>query len=277
MTRRATVGHIRMCCGVLAEDEGLMRAGLVMVVVGHAIFLLGALVHGIVLRPLSPSKQAHVREYTAANVAALVAGLVGIIMGISTIIVPRNKRSRTLVWFLLGGSLPGALLAAGSALGVTVTLAKTVVRGRHSLLLHCQSPNVTDVPGDCPFNPTHIYGTALALWLPLLVMCAVESVYLGRCSVTCMSILRLPRPPCPRQRTFVHKQQVSVRSPEEATSDSRVEPQGLAKGPQHHWVEPMGLEEEPQQHWAEPEEEEPPERHIPLGRRPYFNRSSLCI
>lgn len=59
----------------VADSTTLMRAGLSMVVVGHMNFLLGALVHGSVLRHISLRWQSQAAVYTCAHVAALVAGL----------------------------------------------------------------------------------------------------------------------------------------------------------------------------------------------------------
>lgn len=50
--------------------------GLSMVLVGHVNFLLGALVHGVVLRHLSLHKQARAMEYAVSNVFAITSGLV---------------------------------------------------------------------------------------------------------------------------------------------------------------------------------------------------------
>lgn len=51
----------------------MMKMGLSMVCVGHVNFLLGALVHGVVLRHVSPNQQ---MEVVVSNVLALVTGLV---------------------------------------------------------------------------------------------------------------------------------------------------------------------------------------------------------
>lgn len=50
--------------------------GLGLVLVGHVNFLLGALVHGAVLRHINVHSQARTMVYAIANVIAIVAGLV---------------------------------------------------------------------------------------------------------------------------------------------------------------------------------------------------------
>lgn len=50
--------------------------GLGLVLVGHVNFLLGALVHGAVLRHINVHSQARTMVYAISNVIAIVAGLV---------------------------------------------------------------------------------------------------------------------------------------------------------------------------------------------------------
>lgn len=53
-----------------------MKMGLSMVLVGHVNFMLGALVHGVVLRHINLHKQARAMEYAVSNVFAITSGLV---------------------------------------------------------------------------------------------------------------------------------------------------------------------------------------------------------
>lgn len=52
-----------------------MKMGLSLVLVGHVNFLLGALVHGVVLRHVTLHRQARAMEYAVSNVVAIAAGL----------------------------------------------------------------------------------------------------------------------------------------------------------------------------------------------------------
>lgn len=65
-----------LCCGSLEEPKTLMKTGLGMVLVGHVNFMLGALVHGVVLRHINLHKQARAMEYAISNVFAITSGLV---------------------------------------------------------------------------------------------------------------------------------------------------------------------------------------------------------
>ncbi|KFO90826.1 Keratinocyte-associated protein 3, partial [Buceros rhinoceros silvestris] len=42
------------------------------------------------------------------------------------------------------------------------------------------------VTNDCPFNTTRIYDTALALWIPSVVLVAAEAVLSGRCCLAAL-------------------------------------------------------------------------------------------
>lgn len=53
-----------------------MKMGLSQLLIGHVNFLLGALVHGVVLRHINLHKQARAMEYAISNVVALTSGLV---------------------------------------------------------------------------------------------------------------------------------------------------------------------------------------------------------
>ena len=53
-----------------------MKMGLSVVLLGHVNFMLGALVHGVVLRHITLHKQALAMEYAISNVSAITSGLV---------------------------------------------------------------------------------------------------------------------------------------------------------------------------------------------------------
>lgn len=52
-----------------------MRVGLALILVGHVNLLLGAVLHGTVLRHVANPRGAVTPEYTAANVISVVSGL----------------------------------------------------------------------------------------------------------------------------------------------------------------------------------------------------------
>lgn len=115
-----------ICFANLKDNKTLMKIGLGLVLVGHVNFLLGALVHGAVLRHINVHAQARTMVYAIANVIAIVAGLLvsvgcllvtcpcrnlkelagvtelvvsfqGIIGGITAIVLSKNKKNRILV------------------------------------------------------------------------------------------------------------------------------------------------------------------------------------
>ena len=60
------------------KDKGpgrLMKKGLTLILVGHVNFILGAIVHGNVLRHISKPGQRVSTEYTVTNVISVTSGL----------------------------------------------------------------------------------------------------------------------------------------------------------------------------------------------------------
>lgn len=65
----------RWAPGALAEPRRLMRGGLGLIVLGHGSLVLGAIVHGSVLRHVAGASRAVTPEYAAANVVSVGSGL----------------------------------------------------------------------------------------------------------------------------------------------------------------------------------------------------------
>ncbi|XP_036827479.1 keratinocyte-associated protein 3-like isoform X2 [Oncorhynchus mykiss] len=153
------------CCASLEQPKALMKIGLSMVLVGHVNFLLGALVHGAVLRHINLNTRAHTMAYSISNIMALTTGLVGVVVGMLAILLSKNKKSRVLTWSLFVVSLFGSLLATGSAIGLTVSVVRVTVNGRRSLLTHCRFPNAigyASITNECPFDHTRVYINTVA-------------------------------------------------------------------------------------------------------------------
>ncbi|XP_017310792.1 transmembrane protein 54b isoform X3 [Ictalurus punctatus] len=179
------------------EPMSLMKMGLCMVLVGHVNFLLAALVHGTVLRHITLDTQT--LEYAISNILALTAGLVGILVGILTIVFSKNEKNRVLTWWVCMLSAVGGVLAAATVVGLLIALVWTFIYGTKGLLLHCNLPDdmsYFSITFECPFDPTRIYGTTLILWVPLIVMSVVEFVVSGRCCAVSVSFIR--------RRTRIH-------------------------------------------------------------------------
>ncbi|XP_034419504.1 transmembrane protein 54a [Cyclopterus lumpus] len=192
-----------VCCANLKDNKALMKMGLGLVLVGHVNFLLGALVHGAVLRHINVHSLARNMVYAISNVIAIVAGLVGIIGGITAIVLSKNKRNRILQWVLLVFSFLAGLLSIASTLAVSVSMVKAIINKGWGLLTHCtfsgNDQGSSSITYECPFDPTRIYGTTIILWVPLILMSLVEMVFSFRCFAACTSFLYLC--PCRRRPT----------------------------------------------------------------------------
>ncbi|XP_008314231.1 transmembrane protein 54a [Cynoglossus semilaevis] len=203
-----------ICCASLKDNKALMKMGLALVLVGHVNFLLGALVHGAVLRHINVHSQARTMVYAISNVIAIVAGLVGIMSGITAIVLSKNKKNRILKWVLLVFSFVGGLLALASFAGVSVAMVSAILSKGKGLLTHC-SHTIKDVGSssityECPFDPTRIYATTIILWVPLICMSMVETVFSFRCFAACSSFLYL----CPCRRRPKMARRVRIQRPE---------------------------------------------------------------
>ncbi|XP_053878092.1 keratinocyte-associated protein 3 [Malaclemys terrapin pileata] len=175
--------------------QRLMRSGITLIVLGHVNFILGAIVHGTVLRHVANPERTVTSEYTTANVISVGSGLLSITAGIVAILVSRNLLKAALHWALLCVSLLNCLLSAACSLGLALAISLTIASRGHRLMVGCNSSTLPAdaraaiATNDCPFNTTRIYDTALALWFPSMVMAAVEAALSGRCCVVSL-ILR---------------------------------------------------------------------------------------
>ncbi|XP_074144439.1 keratinocyte-associated protein 3 [Sminthopsis crassicaudata] len=161
----------------------LMRAGLALILVGHVNLLVGAVLHGTVLRHVSNPGGTITPEYTAANVVSVGSGLLSVAAGLVALLASRNLLLAALHWALLAVSLLNLLLSAACSLGLLLAFSMTVANGGRRLLAQCyESLSDPLAPADdCPFDPTRIYETALALWLPSMLMAAAEATLSGYC------------------------------------------------------------------------------------------------
>ncbi|XP_030247608.1 transmembrane protein 54a [Sparus aurata] len=208
--------NLGVCCASLKDNKALMKMGLGLVLVGHVNFLLGALVHGAVLRHINVHAQARTMVYAISNVIAIVAGLVGIISGITAIVLSKNKKNRILQWVLLVISFLAGLLAVASTVGLSVSVIKAIMNKGWSLLTHCTHHvgSSSSITYECPFDPTRIYGTTIILWVPLILMSIVEMVFSFRCFAVCTFFLYL----CPCRRRPSRARRVRIQRPVEIQS-----------------------------------------------------------
>ncbi|XP_072313437.1 transmembrane protein 54a [Eucyclogobius newberryi] len=217
--------YLGICCANLKDNKALMKMGLGLVLVGHVNFLLASLIHGAVLRHINVHKQARAMVFAISNVIAIVTGLFGIIDGILTIVLSKNKNNKILKWVLLLFSLLVGVLAIASATGLCVAMVQAIINKGRGLLTHC---NFTDeiesarITYECPFDPTRIYTTTLILWVPLIVMSVVETVFAFRCFAVCTSFLYF----CPCRRKPLRARTVQIKlKVESQTAPLPVEPE----------------------------------------------------
>ncbi|XP_027891368.1 uncharacterized protein LOC114155600 isoform X4 [Xiphophorus couchianus] len=90
------MGFAGTCCDNLEEPPALMKMGLSLILVGHVNFLLGAVVHGIVLQQINLHEKVRGMGYAISNVVTLFSGMLGVIVGILAIILSKNKKSKPL-------------------------------------------------------------------------------------------------------------------------------------------------------------------------------------
>lgn len=169
-------------CG-FDQDKGprrLMKKGLTLILVGHMSFILGAIVHGSVLRHISKPSQHISTEYTVANIISVTSGLLSITTGIIAIVVSRNLRTIKLQIGLLIASLLNALISAACCTGLILAISITVAYDGAGLMLGCNDTEVpinarSPISARCPFDTTRIYDTTLALWIPCSLFSAAEA------------------------------------------------------------------------------------------------------
>ncbi|MBN3317495.1 KCP3 protein, partial [Atractosteus spatula] len=172
----------------------LMRKGIILIFVGHINFILAAIVHGSVLRHVSKPSDKITTEYTTANIISVVSGLLSITTGIVAILVSRNLTNSKMHVCLVVSSFLNALLSAACCVGLLLAISLTISGGGKNLMLGC---NMTVLPvyakssafNDCPFDSTRIYDTTLALWIPCMLMAAVEAGLSVWCFVVGLTLL----------------------------------------------------------------------------------------
>ncbi|XP_062243477.1 keratinocyte-associated protein 3 isoform X1 [Platichthys flesus] len=157
----------------------LMKKGLTLILVGHINFILGAIVHGNVLRHISKPSQHISTEYTVANIISVTSGLLSIASGIIAIVVSRNIHLLKLQLGLLIVSFLNALLSAACCTGLLLAIGITVAHNGQGLMLGCNDTQVpinarSPVSAQCPFDTTRIYETTLSLWVPCAILSALE-------------------------------------------------------------------------------------------------------
>ncbi|XP_053179826.1 keratinocyte-associated protein 3 [Scomber japonicus] len=199
------------------KDKGpgrLMKKGLTLILVGHVNFILGAIVHGNVLRHISKPGQRVSTEYTVTNVISVTSGLLSIATGIIAIVVSRNLHVLKLQIGLIIASFLNALLSAACCTGLLLAISLTVAYDGQPLMLGCNDTQVpinarSPISARCPFDTTRIYDTTLALWIPCALLAAAEVALSVWCFIVGLALRGLP--PC--GNSYIKEQLEEGRSP----------------------------------------------------------------
>ncbi|XP_034080210.1 keratinocyte-associated protein 3 isoform X2 [Gymnodraco acuticeps] len=165
----------------------LMKKGLTLILVGHINFILGAIVHGNVLRHISKPDNHISTEYTVANIISVTSGLLQI--------------------GLLITSFLNALLSAACCTGLLLAISITVASNGAGLMKGCNDTEVpinarSPVSARCPFDTTRIYDTTLAMWIP----CAFLAAFEAGLSVWCFIIGLALRGLVPCGKSYIKEQ-----------------------------------------------------------------------
>ncbi|KAM6943110.1 keratinocyte-associated protein 3 [Xenentodon cancila] len=199
------------------KDKGpgrLMKKGLILILIGHINFILGAIVHGSVLRHISNPSHHISTEYTVTNIISVTSGLLSIASGIIAIVVSRNLHEIKLQIGLLIASFLNALLSAACCVGLLLAISITIAHNGKSLMSGCNDTVVpisarSPISAQCPFDTTRIYDTTLALW----ISCALLSAAEAGLSVWCFIVGLTLRGLAPCVNSYIKEQEEAECSP----------------------------------------------------------------
>ncbi|XP_054373182.1 transmembrane protein 54 [Molothrus aeneus] len=171
----------------------LMKTGLILLIVGHLIFISGALVHGTVLRFVLTARDATSLHYGVTNSAAAIAALLTISCGVCALLLSRYLGPAALKWALLALSACSSLCCLCCLLGLLVAIGLTLGTQGRVLLGPCSvgSATLAPVSRECPFDPTRVYSSTLSLWVISLLLEAMGIFFSIRCLLLTLELLRL--------------------------------------------------------------------------------------
>ncbi|XP_077338156.1 transmembrane protein 54 [Lithobates pipiens] len=179
-------------CGPKALDSSqygkiLMKVGLALIVVGHLNFIVGAIVHGLVLRHVGRNSL----QYSLTNIIAVTTAIVSISCGIVAIVLSRYLKQATLRWATVLLSIINVVLSAACTVAIAVSVIMTVANQGRTLLSSCTFTNLQliQISYECPFDPTRIYSTTLCLWVMAIILDTIEIVFSARCYVTVLRLM----------------------------------------------------------------------------------------
>ncbi|XP_071992654.1 transmembrane protein 54 [Engystomops pustulosus] len=169
----------------------LMKQGLALIVIGHLNFIVGAIVHGLVLRHVVKFVDSLSLQYSVTNITAVASAILSISCGIVAIVLSRYLAHTSLRWATVILSITNAIISAVCTVGLTVSVIITVANEGRTLLSTCTFTNLQliQISHECPFDPTRIYSTTLCLWVISILLDAAEMVFSARCYFTVLQLM----------------------------------------------------------------------------------------
>ncbi|XP_063168081.1 transmembrane protein 54 [Candoia aspera] len=198
-----------------SSQKLLMKTGLILIVIGHLNFITGALVNGTVLRHIANPQDTISVQYAISNIISAISAILTISCGIAAIVLSRYVSQKPLGWAVFSLSISSTLLSLFCSVGLAVAIGLTFANKGHALLALCTFADMEliQIAHECPFDPTRIYSSALALWGLSFILDSVEIVFSIRCFLITLTILNLKL--CGRRR---RKKKVSLQF---VTTESR--------------------------------------------------------
>ncbi|XP_069827499.1 transmembrane protein 54 [Dendropsophus ebraccatus] len=197
----------------------LMKQGLALIVIGHLNFIVGAIVHGLVLRHVAKVVDSLALQYSITNITAVASAILSISCGIVAIVLSRYLAHTSLRWAAVILSIINAIISAACTVGLTVSVIITVANEGRTLFSTCGTTNLEliQIAHECPFDPTRIYSTTLCLWVISIILDAAEMVFSARCYFTVLQLMdvHLCRKSNKKVRIQIPLEERRVRSEEE--------------------------------------------------------------
>ncbi|MEE6525558.1 hypothetical protein FKM82_025631 [Ascaphus truei] len=163
-----------------------MKLGLALIVIGHLNFIVGAIVHGLVLRHVARLQDTVSLQYSVANITAVVSAILRLAVLILSII--------------------NAVLSLACTVGLAVSVIITVANAGRTLLSTCTFTHLEliQISHECPFDPTRIYSTTLCLWAISISLDVAEVVFSVRCFLAVLQLMDVRL--CRQRRRKVRRQ-----------------------------------------------------------------------
>ncbi|XP_062995968.1 transmembrane protein 54 [Elgaria multicarinata webbii] len=171
----------------------LMKTGLILIVIGHLNFITGALVHGTVLRHIANPRDTISLQYAISNIITVISAILTISCGIAAIVLSRYVSRKFLRWAVFSLSISSVLLSLFCSVGLAVAIVVTFANKGRVLLALCTFANMDliQIAHECPFDPTRVYSSALALWSLSFLLDTVEIIFSIRCFLITLVLLNL--------------------------------------------------------------------------------------